>query len=86
MHRTYDIIAEHFNHTRFAAWPRVKNWIDRLEEGSIVYDIGCGNGKYFNRMHFMLGCDVSLNLLEHALQRNSASLVAADVLNLPIRT
>jgi alkylated DNA repair protein alkB family protein 8 len=80
------MIAEHFNHTRFAAWPRVKNWIDRLEDGSIVYDIGCGNGKYFNNdRHFMLGCDTSINLLEHALQRNRVSLVAADVLNLPIR-
>ena len=65
----------------------MKNWIDMLEDGSILYDVGCGNGKYFNNAkHFMLGCDISINLLEHALRRNSVSLVASDVLNLPIRT
>jgi alkylated DNA repair protein alkB family protein 8 len=53
-----------------------------------MYDIGCGNGKYFNNhRHFMFGCDVSPRLLEYASRRNpNVDLMASDVLNLPIRS
>jgi SAM-dependent methyltransferase len=88
VHHTYNLIAQHFDHTRFAVWPRVKEFIDALEEGSLIYDIGCGNGKYFHDSNkFMLGTDVSPNLLDYALKRNEgAMLMASDILKLPIRT
>lgn len=30
VHETYDLIAEHFNHTRYAKWPKVKQFIDTI--------------------------------------------------------
>jgi hypothetical protein len=43
----------------------VKNFINSLEDGTILCDLGCGNGKYFNigKCH-TLGLDRSLKLLE----------------------
>lgn len=85
---SYDIIAEHFSHSRFAIWPKVRHFLNNLEENSIVFDVGCGNGKYLSiNQNFLLGSDTSLKLLEQA-QRNkpNASLVASDAVNIPIRS
>lgn len=31
VHKTYDSIAEHFDHTRFARWPKVQQFLNDLE-------------------------------------------------------
>lgn len=60
----YDAIAPHFSATRFAVWPRVKGFIESLQAGAIVADVGCGNGKYFGVRHdiMVLGSDCSIGL------------------------
>ena len=60
----YDAIAPHFSATRFAVWPRVKSFIESLPAGTIVADVGCGNGKYFGVRHdiMVLGSDCSIGL------------------------
>jgi ubiquinone/menaquinone biosynthesis C-methylase UbiE len=42
----YDKIAPHFSSTRYKPWPMVVSFLESLETGSIVADVGCGNGKY----------------------------------------
>ncbi|PFH38117.1 methyltransferase domain-containing protein [Besnoitia besnoiti] len=42
----YDRIANHFSHTRYKPWPRVRQFLERLPRYSLVVDVGCGNGKY----------------------------------------
>lgn len=32
---------------RFAIWPKVRAFLDRVAPGAVVADVGCGNGKYF---------------------------------------
>lgn len=65
VYNTYDLISEHFDHTRFARWPKVKHFLASLEKGSIVCDLGCGNGKYLSLDNcYTLGLDKSLKLLE----------------------
>lgn len=44
----YSTIANDFNLTRFAVWNSVKKFLDKLPFGSLVGDIGCGNGKKMN--------------------------------------
>ena len=44
--QVYDQIADHFSSTRHSAWPRVKRFLDAIPVGSLVLDLGCGNGKY----------------------------------------
>jgi SAM-dependent methyltransferase len=59
-----------------------------LEAGSLVYDVGCGNGKYLgvNPHLHMLGTDRSLGLLKAAQEKNEDyQLFAADSLFLPLR-
>lgn len=46
----YDVIALHFSDTRCKPWPNVLKFLHSLELGSILVDVGCGNGKY-------LGCN-----------------------------
>ena len=41
----YNQIAKAFDITRIRIWPCVRNFIDILNSGSTVLDIGCGNGK-----------------------------------------
>lgn len=55
------MIAGHFSSTRFAVWPKVRAFLDSLPPGSVVADVGCGNGKYLGvrRDLAVLGCDRS---------------------------
>lgn len=44
--QVYSSIANHFDQTRVAFWNGVTLFLDSVPKYSIVYDIGCGNGKY----------------------------------------
>uniref|UniRef100_T1J3X4 Fe2OG dioxygenase domain-containing protein n=1 Tax=Strigamia maritima TaxID=126957 RepID=T1J3X4_STRMM len=83
---TYDAIADHFNETRHKPWPRVVDFLQSLPSYSIVLDVGCGNGKYFNTnpdlLHF--GCDQSGKLLE-ICQKKGNQVFASDIVNLSVR-
>lgn len=46
VHRVYDSIAPHFSSTRHSPWPRVCLFLSSLAPGSMLADVGCGNGKY----------------------------------------
>lgn len=46
VHNVYENIADHFSDTRHSPWPQVLEFIDSLETGSVLVDVGCGNGKY----------------------------------------
>ncbi len=46
----YDSIATHWHHTRGLRkvhWPVVKSFLEARRRGSLVADVGCGDGKYF---------------------------------------
>ena len=84
----YDRIAPHFSHTRYKAWPKIEQFLKALPHHSVVYDVGCGNGKYLpiNPNLIMLGTDRSLGLLQTAQEKSEAfELFAADSLKLPVR-
>ncbi|XP_074599247.1 tRNA (carboxymethyluridine(34)-5-O)-methyltransferase alkbh8-like [Brevipalpus obovatus] len=75
--KVYDQIACDFDRTRYKPWPKVNDYIRSLLPGSILVDIGCGNGKYFtgiSRHVLQLGCDTSVELLEICRKRDSGSL------------
>jgi ubiquinone/menaquinone biosynthesis C-methylase UbiE len=85
----YDKIAEHFSHTRYKAWPKVAEFLNGLEFGSLNADVGCGNGKYLNegKNIYTVGTDRSVNLLSCCKQKDSKNQVfAADSLKLPFRS
>lgn len=87
VHHVYDAIAPHFSATRFAKWPKVAAFLSSLPLGSLVFDAGCGNGKYLglNQDCFFIGCDISPSLIKICSDREHEVLVA-DAVNLPYRT
>ncbi|KRX00371.1 hypothetical protein PPERSA_10870 [Pseudocohnilembus persalinus] len=89
----YDKIASHFSNTRYKPWPKVTEFLNSIEEGSLVADIGCGNGKYLscpqnkNGEYFMIGTDRSQNLIEICREREpNCQVFSADSLKLPWRS
>ncbi|XP_063813106.1 probable tRNA methyltransferase 9B [Pseudophryne corroboree] len=86
VHNVYEKIAPYFNDKRYKAWPRVQAFLLAQEPGSLIADIGCGNGKYLhiNSQAFKVGCDYSFSLAEAARNRGYEVLVC-DGLKLPYR-
>lgn len=74
VHAFYDAVAQQWHHTRSkrgVLWPGATKFLEALPQGSIVADVGCGDGKYFAAGWmsgcFVLGSDISLPLLQTAL-------------------
>nr|XP_057937006.1 probable tRNA methyltransferase 9B isoform X1 [Doryrhamphus excisus]XP_057937007.1 probable tRNA methyltransferase 9B isoform X1 [Doryrhamphus excisus] len=86
VHSVYDKIAPYFNDSRYKAWPKVRQFLLDQPPGSIVADIGCGNGKYLdiNKEVFKLGCDVCRPLVDFAWSRGH-EVQMCDGLHLPYR-
>ncbi|KAM3616923.1 uncharacterized protein V6R79_026087 [Siganus canaliculatus] len=86
VHSVYDKIAPYFNDSRYKAWPKVRQFLLDLQPGSIVADVGCGNGKYLhiNQEVFKLGCDVCRPLVDFAWSQGH-EVQLCDGLRLPYR-
>ncbi|KAK6626097.1 hypothetical protein RUM43_006401 [Polyplax serrata] len=86
VHGVYDKIAEHFSETRHKPWPRVLKFVNSFPTGSILVDVGCGNGKYFSKQtsRFELGCDSTAGLMKVCRQRGFECF-SCNCLNLPLK-
>jgi alkylated DNA repair dioxygenase AlkB/SAM-dependent methyltransferase len=83
VHAVYDAIAQQWHHTRGrrgVLWPGATQFLLKLPPGSIVADIGCGDGKYFPAIveagSYVIGTDISLPLLRTSIEND---LSAEDV-------
>ncbi|TDH64822.1 hypothetical protein CCR75_006657 [Bremia lactucae] len=87
VHKVYDLIAPHFSHSRHHPWPQVTAFLEKLEPGALVADVGCGNGKYLsvNPSICMIGADRSIPLM-HAGRHCDSNLLGCDALKIPLRT
>ena len=80
---------------KYKAWPKVDQFLQKLEPNSFVADIGCGEGKYLNLNNrvFMLGCDRCSSLCEIGADKkshpdsiiNQNQILVCDNLSLPFR-
>ncbi|TMW60725.1 hypothetical protein Poli38472_000767 [Pythium oligandrum] len=89
VHKVYDSIAPHFSHTRHHPWPLVTDFLTALPAGSLVADVGCGNGKYLkiNPALCMIGSDRSIPLLACSAQNEASfNVFGCDALKVPMRT
>ncbi|CEF63669.1 Alkylated DNA repair protein alkB homolog 8 [Strongyloides ratti] len=80
----YENIAEHFDKTRYSQWKAVNEFLSSLQPYSLVYDIGCGNGKYLIREDNLIkiGSDLCFNLCQIASNKG-CQVLQADILKLP---
>ncbi|KAL7499587.1 hypothetical protein ACHAWT_007200 [Skeletonema menzelii] len=75
VHAVYDAIATQWHHTRGkrgVLWPGATQFIESLPPGSLVADVGCGDGKYFAEIlkhSYVIGTDISEPLLKTAATR-----------------
>ncbi|EMP35897.1 Alkylated DNA repair protein alkB like protein 8 [Chelonia mydas] len=86
VHKVYEEIATHFSSTRHSPWPQIVAFLRTLPKGSIVADVGCGNGKYLgiNKDLYMIGCDRSQNLVDICGEKKFQAFVC-DALSVPVR-
>ena len=67
-------IAKHFNDTRTYKWNWVNEFLDSLNNNSIVYDLGCGNGRNMvvsnNNLKFV-GIDNCENFIKICKEKKS---------------
>ncbi|XP_016147888.1 alkylated DNA repair protein alkB homolog 8 isoform X4 [Sinocyclocheilus grahami] len=87
VHQVYEDISSHFSSTRHSPWPHVQDFLLSLPPGSILADIGCGNGKYLgiNPEVISVGCDHSANLVQICVERGYEAFVS-DALSVPLRS
>lgn len=84
VHDIYTNIAEHFDNTRHTVWPKIKEFLLELDENSIMFEVGCGNGKNLGISRGKsMGCDNCLNLLNIA-KKKGHDVVYSDALNVEI--
>ncbi|XP_022244110.1 uncharacterized protein LOC106461431 isoform X2 [Limulus polyphemus] len=86
VHDVYDQIAPHFRNSRYRAWPHVKHFLLDLEPGSLVADVGCGNGKYLdiNSEVYKVGGDRCSSMIQTAGKKGQEALIC-DNHQLPFR-
>ncbi|VDM56986.1 unnamed protein product, partial [Angiostrongylus costaricensis] len=82
----YECIASHFDETRFSSWRAVNRFMSAVPPYSVVYDVGCGNGKYLAKSDNLLkiGCDMS-QMLCQIVSAKRFMVIRADALCLPFR-
>uniref|UniRef100_A0A0N5CB46 Methyltransf_11 domain-containing protein n=1 Tax=Strongyloides papillosus TaxID=174720 RepID=A0A0N5CB46_STREA len=80
----YENIADHFDKTRYSQWKAVSEFLNSLQPYSLVYDVGCGNGKYLVREDKLIkiGSDLCYNLCQIANSKG-CNVLQADILKLP---
>nr|XP_023015834.1 uncharacterized protein LOC111505288 [Leptinotarsa decemlineata] len=82
----HDVYEQFYDNPRSKPWPKVEEFLNDLEPGSLVCDVGCGNGKYLNvnSSLFNIGGDKSNNLSEVAREKEN-EVIVLDNLALPFR-
>lgn len=84
MHDVYDSLCD--DSTATTIQPRIAQFLSNLEVGSLVCDVGCGNGRYLNACNpfiFSIGVDRCVRLAKEACSRGQVAV--GDNLELPFR-
>jgi ubiquinone/menaquinone biosynthesis C-methylase UbiE len=86
VHDIYDKIALHFDQTRQYIWAGVQNFINEMETGSLIADIGCGNGKNMTTRSDckFVGCDSSIEFVNICIEKK-LNCIQANILNIPFK-
>lgn len=82
----HDVYENNCDDSATTIQPRIAQFLSNLEPGSLVCDVGCGNGRYLNACNpyiFSIGVDRCVRLSKEAYSRGEVTL--CDNLDLPFR-
>jgi tRNA (uracil-5-)-methyltransferase TRM9 len=87
----FDEIAPSFDATRRRPWPETVEFLGTLPRGTLVLDVGCGNGRNAvaaeRAGHRVVGFDLSAGMLARAKAKtNDVEYALADVCASPFRS
>lgn len=80
----YQEIANHFSNTRVYKWIWVVNFLNSLKKNSLVYDLGCGNGRNMNHdgLNF-IGVDNCENFIKICNGKNLKT-INSNITSIPL--
>ena len=82
----YEKIAQHYDNTRVFTWSWISEFINNLSKHSLIYDIGCGNGRnmLFPNQNF-IGIDNCHKFLEICKSKN-LDVIEANITDIPLKS
>lgn len=79
----YEKISKHFSNTRVFTWSWINEFIINLDKGSLILDIGCGNGRNMsNKDYNFIGIDNCKGFLNICKNRG-LNVVECDMTKIP---
>ena len=82
----YEKIAPHFNSTRVYKWSWVNEFLENLDKNSLVYDIGCGNGRNMNFKNLnFIGIDNCENFVKICNEKK-LNVVTSNITEIPFKS
>ena len=80
----YEEIASHFSNTRSYKWSWVIDFLDSLKTDSVVYDLGCGNGRNMDHGSLkFIGIDNCENFVSICKSKN-LSVINSNITKIPL--
>ena len=83
----YEEIAYHFSDTRVYKWSWIISFLDSLNSDSLVYELGCGNGRNMNydkKNLTFIGLDNCENFVKICKNKN-LNVVNGNIINIPFK-
>lgn len=82
---SYDLIAKYFSVTRVFPWKWTDNFVNKLNNNSIILDIGSGNGRNSNYNNHIVFCiDISNEQLKMNNSKNNFS-IHGNMISIPFK-
>lgn len=80
----YEKIATHFSHTRVYSWSWITEFLENIHsknENSLIYDLGCGNGRNMNFKNLkFIGIDNCENFINICKTKN-LNVIKSEITN-----
>lgn len=80
----YEKIANHFSHTRVYSWSWITKFLENIHcknENSLIYDLGCGNGRNMNFKNLkFIGIDNCQNFIKICKSKN-LNVIKSEITN-----
>lgn len=85
----YEEIATHFDNNRSYKWSWVSDFLNTLKTNSVIYDIGCGNGRNMINNNSKNLCFTGIDNCENFItlcKSKNLNVINANMTNIPLKS